>query len=337
MKHQRNLATPYIKKDYMEILNIGKNDAGQRLDKFLSKALPSLPQALMYKAIRTKKIKLNRKRCEGSDVLSVGDTIQLFLAPEFLGKSGADESFRRLVPRLRIIFEDANVIICDKAEGMICHSDEKETGNTLIDHIKAHLFRSGEYKPDAEQSFAPALCNRIDRNTGGIVIAAKTAEALREINLAIKEGRVHKRYLCAVKGVPSPASAVLRGWLVKDSAKNEVRVFANNPNIPAAREIITAYDVVGRTGNLALLEVDLLTGRTHQIRAHMAFIGHPLLGDGKYGVNQAERAMGYDSQALYSYKAGFEFPEGSPLGYLSGIVFEVPRENIGFLKEFTVK
>ena len=313
----------------MKILTITKNDAGQRLDKFLTKTLPTLPPALMYKAIRTKKIKVNRKRCDGATMLCEGDTVQLFLAPEFFAERPADELFLHITPKLRIVYQDENILLCDKPEGLLCHSDESDIGGaTLIDHIKAYLYRSGEYNPASEQSFAPALCNRIDRNTGGFVIAAKTAEALRELNSAIKDGRVGKRYLCAVKGVPSPRQATLRAYLTKDAAANEVKIF--DKQSPNSKEIITAYRVLSEKNGISLLEVDLITGRTHQIRAHLAHIGHPLLGDGKYGVNRDD---GLRSQALYSYKVNFAFPDG-PLAYLGGREFEIDRKNISWIGRF---
>ena len=322
----------------MREFTVKKNDAGQRLDKFLSKALPSLPPALLYKSIRLKKIKVNRHRADGKQMLIEGDTVQLFLAEEFFpaeGASGKGAALGSIKPSLSILYEDENILLLCKRPGVCVHEDAEGNENSLILHVKAYLYQKGEYAPDDSLSFAPALCNRIDRNTGGIVIAAKNAEALRIMNEAIKNREIDKFYLCAVHGVPKQKSATLSGYLIKDSERNTVRVFDKNPP-KGAKDIKTRYRVLAFTNDLALLEVELLTGRTHQIRAHMAHIGHPLLGDGKYGVNRLDRALGYKHQALWSYRLRFSFPDGSDhlLSYLRGREFTVPKEEIYFLSPF---
>ena len=215
---------------------------------------------------------------------------------------------------------------------MLVHEDTAATENTLILHVKAYLMQKGEYDPESEQSFAPALCNRIDRNTGGIVIAAKNAAALRTMNEKIRENQVTKRYLCLVQGIPTPVRAMLHAYLKKNSADNMVEV--RDTPFPGAKEIITGYRVLERRGDHALLEVELVTGRTHQIRAHMAHIGHPLLGDGKYGINREERRQGYKYQALYAYKLTFAVTDSeNPLSYLEGKTFAIPPEEIWFWQE----
>jgi 23S rRNA pseudouridine955/2504/2580 synthase len=215
------------------------------------------------------------------------------------------------------------------------HEDEKGSTNTLITHVQAYLYQKGEYDPRCEQSFAPALCNRIDRNTGGIVIAAKTAEALRVMNEKIKAREIDKFYLAAVHGIPSEKEKTLYGYLLKDEKTNTVRVYDKNPP-RGAKEIITKYKVIAKRADTALIEVELLTGRTHQIRAHMAHVGHPLVGDGKYGVNKFDREKGYKYQALYSYKLSFEFTtDAGVLSYLDQKSFEVSTENIWFYKDFS--
>ncbi|MFA6947664.1 MAG: RluA family pseudouridine synthase [Eubacteriales bacterium] len=307
----------------MRTLTIGKNDAGQRLDKFLGKAVKAMPQSLMYKLIRMKKIKVNRKRTEQSYRLCEGDTVEMFVSEEFFAPSAASDAYKTLKPNIEIIFENDELIICDKRPGMIVHSDDGEEINTLIGHIKAYLYQKGEYDPASEQSFAPALCNRIDRNTGGIVIAAKTAEALRRINAEIKNNETTKKYLCAVHGILSKKEDTLTGYIIKDGDENMVTVYKNRPNSPDARNVITKYKVLSEKNELSLLEVELVTGRTHQIRAHMASIGHPLLGDGKYGSNRGDRRLGYKYQALYSYWLELE-----------GNIYTVDKSKIWFLKEF---
>ena len=334
----------------MHELKIGRNDAGQRLDKFITKTL-HLPTSLLHKSIRLKKIKVNRKRAEASQMLAEGDSVQCFLAEEFfeavgLGRTDGErgsgvcggsqkaKSLAAIHPRLSVIYEDENILLVDKRPGVSVHEDEHESTNTLITQIQAYLYQKGEYDPDEEQSFAPALCNRIDRNTGGIVIAAKNAEALRVMNEKIKEREIDKFYLCAVHGVPAKESDTLHGYLIKDEKKKQVSVFDKNPP-RGAKEIITRYKVIAKRQDSALLEVELLTGRTHQIRAHMAHIGHPLLGDGKYGVNREDKRLGYKYQALYSYKLRFAFT-GDPtvLDTLNGKEFSIKKSDIYFTKDF---
>ena len=318
----------------MRELIIGKNDAGQRLDKFITKTL-DLPMSLLYKSIRLKKIKVNRKRAENNTILNEGDTIQCFLSEEFFEKKVSESSFESISVRLDIIYEDENIMLLNKRPGVSVHEDENGSTNTLITHIQAYLYQKGEYKPDEEQSFAPALCNRIDRNTGGIVIAAKNAEALRVMNEKIKYREIDKFYLAAVHGIPKPESATIKGWLLKDDKQNIVRVYEKNPP-RGAKEIITKYKVVAKKNDSALIEVELLTGRTHQIRAHMAHIGHPLVGDGKYGINKNDRSKGYKYQALYSYRLRFSFDTENPtvLDYLNGKEFKIPKKDIYFTKDY---
>ena len=318
----------------MKEFEIRKNDAGQRLDKFLTKAVKGLPVSLMYKYIRTKKIKVNRARTEQKYVLQEGDVVQLFIKDEFFDSPEKDDSaLASIVPKLTVVYEDENIILCNKRPGVLVHEDEEGRDNTLIMHIKAYLYQKGEYDPENEQSFAPALCNRIDRNTGGIVIGAKNAEALREMNEKIKNDEISKFYYCAVHGKMPKKSDTLTGFLLKDSDKNQVRIF--DKQVKGSKNIITKYKVIAEKNGASLLEVELVTGRTHQIRAHMSYIGHPLLGDGKYGINKDDRARGYKYQALYAYRLRFDFEDdGGALGYLRGKEVKLSRDDVWFLKDF---
>ena len=208
----------------MRELTIGKNDGGQRLDKFLTKAVKGLPMSLLYKYIRTKKIKVNGARAQQNQVLTVGDVVTLYIRDEFFDVPERDNSaLSNIRPKLSIVYEDENIMLLNKRPGVLVHEDTEGGENTLILHVKAYLYGKGEYDPVAEQSFAPALCNRIDRNTGGIVIAAKNAEALRVMNEKIKQNEISKFYLCAVKGKLARRTDELRGYLKKDAAANQVR------------------------------------------------------------------------------------------------------------------
>lgn len=322
----------------MRILKIKKNDAGQRLDKFLSKAVKGLPTSLMYKYIRTKKIKVNRARTEQKYILCEGDEVQLFIKEEFFDAPSKDDSaLANIRPKLDIVYEDENIMLLNKRPGVLVHDDAEGGENTLILHVKAYLYGKGEYDPEDEQSFAPALCNRIDRNTGGIVIAAKNAEALRVMNGKIKNDEISKFYLCLAHGKMPKGADTLHGYLRKDSANNLVTV--RDEKFNGAKEIITKYRVIrevaptSRGGGMnSLLEVELVTGRTHQIRAHLAHIGHPLVGDGKYGINRADREAGFKYQALYAYRLKFDKTEkDNSLSYLEGREFSLPRDAIWFV------
>ena len=315
----------------MRTITVGRNDAGQRLDKFLGKAVKGLPQSMMYKLIRTKKIKVNRKRADQKYMLVEGDEIQLFIREEFFDSPEKDTgALSRIVPKLNIVYEDDNILLLNKRPGVLCHEDTAASENTLIMHVKAYLAGKGEYDPASEQSFAPALCNRIDRNTGGIVIAAKNAEALRVMNEKIRNNEISKFYLCLCHGIPKRREATLHGYLRKNSADNLVTV--KDSPFAGAKEIITKYRVLEERQSDALCEVELVTGRTHQIRAHMAHIGHPLLGDGKYGVNREEKQKGFKYQALYAYRLAFD-PTGeeNALSYLEGKSFSLDKKEIWFV------
>ncbi|MDD6276468.1 MAG: RluA family pseudouridine synthase [Clostridia bacterium] len=317
----------------MKSFEIKENDSNQRLDKFIKKSTPNLPQSLMYKYIRIKRIKVNGKRAEISTILKVGDTVDMYINDEFFIKPETRYDFMGASKKLDIIYEDENIMLLDKKVGLLCHPDDREFVDTLITRIKRYLYDKGEYQPDNENSFTPALVNRIDRNTGGIVIAAKNSESLRILNAQMKQRNLKKEYLCIVHGIMERDSGLLEGYLYKDEKKNKVTV--NKRPFDGAKEIRTKYKVIDRDykNKLSLVEVELLTGRTHQIRAHFASIGHPLLGDGKYGVNKLNKEFGYKKQFLYSYKLTFDLDkDAGMLSYLNGKTFEV--DDVWFKREF---
>lgn len=309
----------------MKELTVGKNDAGQRLDRFVGKAVPLLPESLLQKYIRLKRIKLNGKGSKRDTRLNEGDVLSLYINDEFFEKPTERNSYLRVgAPRLDIVYEDENILLADKKPGVLCHSAGEWDYNTLIANIQAYAYQKGEWRPREENAFAPALCNRIDRNTGGIVIAAKNAEALRIINEKIKEREIEKYYLCVVRGRPKPAEGELRGYIFKDAAKN--RVYVRRKPEPGAKEALTYYRTLASQGGLSLVECRLGTGRTHQIRAQMAAAGTPLLGDGKYGSDRENKKLGEDGQLLYSYRLEFAFKtDAGTLNYLNGRSFSVSR------------
>lgn len=308
----------------MKEFKITKNDAGLRLDKFIVKVCPTLPSSLMFKYIRTKRIKVNGKRGEISTRLNAGDTVSAYINDEFFAEVEPKYSFLSAPSNVDVVYEDENILLVDKKQGLLVHPDKNEYTNTLIDRIQHYLYKKGEYDPKNENSFAPALANRIDRNTGGIVIAAKNAEALRILCDKIKYREMDKRYLAVVHGIPNKKSDTLEGFLEKNESKNQV--YLKNSKTAEAKTIKTKYRVLQSKNNLSLVEIELLTGRTHQIRAHMASIGHPLLGEGKYNKSTKDRKMGFDKQALYSYSLKFDFKtDAGILNYLNGKRFTVKK------------
>lgn len=308
----------------MKEYTINKNDAGQRLDRFVSKTIPLLPASLLQKYIRLKRIKLNGKGAKRDSRLTLGDTVQLYINDEFFDAPKQENAYLTVsVPKLDIVYEDENILLVDKKPGQAVHPhDGAEYGKTLIDHIQAYLYAKREWRPREENAFTPALCNRIDRNTGGIVITAKTAEALRILNEKIRGRELEKRYLCVTLGRPNPPKGTISCFLLKDEKKNQVAVY--HKPIAGGKTAITHYKVLQTKGELSLVEVILETGRTHQIRASFADVGCPLLGDGKYGRGEKNRKYGETYQCLYSYMLTFDFStDADVLNYLKGKTFTV--------------
>ncbi len=306
----------------MRSYTIGENDCGQRLDRFLSKTVPLLPQNLLYKYLRLKRIKVNRKRGEASCRLALGDLVELYINDEFFAADGQENAFLSAGDQLEILYEDENLLLVDKPAGLVVHVDNDGAVDTLINRILKYLVAAGQYAPQRENSFTPALCNRIDRNTSGIVLCAKNAPTLRVLNQKIRERELTKRYRCLVFGVPSPAHGVEKAFLRKDAAKNQVEIFRQP--VLDGRTIITEYWVLDSRKGVSLLEVDLHTGRTHQIRAHLAYLGHPLVGDTKYGGRRQNQGLPFQHQALCAWQLTFDFPTPAEhLEYLRGRSFQV--------------
>ena len=309
----------------MRTLEIKKNDANQRLDKFLQKRFKTLPKSLMYKYIRKKCIKVNGKKCDIQTMLKEGDVLTFYIKDEFFEASEQKSyEFMKAPKTFDIVYEDENLILIDKKPGIIVHPDKNYHFDSLVARVQHYLYDKGEYNPDEEKAFAPALANRIDRNTGGIVIAAKNADSLRILNAKMKTKDVKKYYPCLLYVKPKNDGGTLHGYMTKNESKNKVTVFKNE--VEGSKEIKTKYEILDFNGKFSLAEVELLTGRTHQIRAHMASIGHPLVGDTKYGKGKkAPDSIKY--QALYSYKLKFNFEtDAGILDYHNGKEFKVNDE-----------
>ena len=320
----------------MRTITITKNDSGQRLDKYLSKRFKTMPKSLLYKYLRTKYIKRNGKKAQPDDFVSEGDVLTLYIRDEFFEEEKSCD-FLKAGKQLDILYEDEHIILIDKKPGVICHQDSRYDSDALNLRVLRYLYEKGGYDPAKEGSFTPALCNRIDRNTGGIVIAAKTAAALRVINQKIRGREIQKYYLCVVKGALSKPRDILTAYHLKNEQTNTVTILDSPTD--GAKQIVTEYTVLDRqnsTPPLSLCEVLLHTGRTHQIRAHMAHIGHPLLGDEKYGDKKLNASYRLRRQALYSYKLTFAFtsPAGE-LEYLNGQTFSVG--SVWFAQDGTLK
>lgn len=311
----------------MKQFTISKNDSGQRLNKFLEKAVPLLPGGMMHKYIRIKRIKVNGKRTDFAYRLQQGDILQLYINDEFFGKPkkhSEEESYLHAKPNIDVIYEDQHILLVNKPAGLVVHADDSGTSDTLIARIQAYLYQYGRWNPNKEASFTPSLCNRIDRGTSGIVIAAKTAEALRVMNQKIRDRELHKSYLCVACGHVRPRDGRIKNYILRH--ESEHRVSVHDHPVAGARTAITQYRVLKETPELSLVECDLITGRTHQLRAQFSHMGHPLLGDSKYGKNEMNRKYHRKSQALCSYKLRFDFTtDAGSLGYLNHKVFAAPR------------
>lgn len=291
---------------------IFQEDAGQRLDKYLQKYLNLAPKSFLYKMLRKKNIVLNGKKAEGSEKLKNGDVIRLYLSEETLEKfheSRKADQYPRW-PGLEIVYEDCQLLLVNKPAGMLSQkADPKDV--SLNEYLIGYLLESGQMAPESLAGFTPGVCNRLDRNTSGLVIGAKTLAAAQEMGRLLKERRAGKYYLALVKGRVTRKERI-RGWLTKDETKNQARI--SREPLENGTPIETAYEPLAANKEMTLLKVELVTGKTHQIRSHLAGIGHPLAGDRKYGDAAFNRyfreTYGLNSQFLHSWQ--IEFPVMEP-------------------------
>lgn len=315
----------------MREIVIEKNEAGQRLDKFLAKYMNEASKSFFYKMMRKKNITLNGKKCEGNEKLAEGDVVKLFLAEDTIEKFSSVQVQEVKKVDLDILYEDDEIILVNKPAGMLSQK-AKETDESLVEYLIDYLLGSGKLTERGLRAFRPSVCNRLDRNTSGIVAAGKSLAGLQMLSGVFKDRSIHKYYQCLVSGEIRDVKTV-DGWLLKDEKKNQVRIltdveakrFEGKGGDEEPKRIRTKYEPIATDGRFTLLRVTLLTGRSHQIRAHLASLGHPIVGDFKYGgvskVNPSGRTVKY--QLLHSYR--LEFPKlAEPFAYLSGRVFEAP-------------
>lgn len=299
----------------MKEFNIQQNEAGQRFDKYLKKLLKEANTSFIYKMLRKKNIVLNGKKADGTEKLAVGDEVKLFLSDETFDKfHGAAQSTKQFeayasipIKKLEVVYEDTDVIIINKPVGMLSQKAKPED-ISVNEYIIAYLLQSGELTQEALNTFKPSICNRLDRNTSGLLIAGKTLKGLQEMSEALKERSAQKYYRCIVSGVLNEKT-YLKGYLSKDEHTNKVTIYKNKPSDMDALPIETEYRPIAVANGFTELEVHLITGRSHQIRAHLASIGHPIIGDTKYGLQKVnegfQKELHLKSQLLHAYRIRF--------------------------------
>lgn len=309
---------------------ISAADNGKKLDKWLIREMPAVGIGQRQKLYRQKCFKLNGKHVKGDALLAKGDLLQVYAPDACFERPRREDSFlSRIRPDLHLLYEDSHILVADKRPGLTAHPDAHEKVNTLLTHAQAYLYQKGEYDPQTD--FAPALCNRIDRFTGGIVLIARSEEAMHILNQKIRDREIEKYYYCIALGDLRKPEGMLDSYIVK--TPNARRVSVSQRPVDGGQRAQTRYRVLARQNGLSLLECELLTGRTHQIRAQLASIGHPLLGDSQYGDHVCNEKYHRSYQALYAYKLRFAFTsDAAALEHLRGMELSVPQ--VRFIREY---
>lgn len=321
----------------MREFQINSNEAGQRFDKYLKKLLVNAPGSFIYKMLRKKNITLNGRKADGTEKLTEGDAVKLFFSEETYEKFAGSEKTEAFYENLKglkvlpVVYEDADVLIVNKPSGMLSQKAES-TDVSANEHILSYLIEKGELTEEMMRTFKPSVCNRLDRNTSGLLIAGKTLKGLQDMSHALKERTVQKYYRCIVKGEVCEKSYI-KGWLLKDERTNKVTIYPSKPQNTATDKLLpieTEYVPIQVKNGYSELEVHLITGRSHQIRAHLASIGHPIVGDVKYGdkkVNELFRKeLQITSQMLHAYRMVFE--DGRKVTAPCGPEFERVLKNL---------
>lgn len=314
----------------MKLIIVEKNEAGQRLDKLLMKQLGKAPKSFIYKMLRKKNITLNGKKAEGFEKTQVNDEIRLFLSEETIQNFSQEVTVVPVKQDLSVIYEDSEILIINKPAGLLSQKAEKED-ISLVEHVQAYLLESGQLTEEQLVTFKPGICNRLDRNTSGLVVAGKTLAGLQVMSELFRERKLDKYYICIVKGVIKEAKRIT-GYLAKDEKTNKVTI-TQNPGLNQS-PIQTEYIPIDLSTGFTLLKVKLITGKTHQIRAHLSSIGHPILGDTKYGDEalnaKFKRSYRLNHQLLHAYE--LTFPELSgEFAHLSAKTVKAEPEDL-FIK-----
>ena len=305
----------------MKEVNITGKEENQRLDKFLLKYFNNAPKSFVYKMLRKKRIKFNGKKAEGNEIIKNGDKLQMYIAPETMDSLMSEKEIVKAERHFGIVYEDDNILVVSKPAGLLSHPESSADKNTLIDQSLYYLYEKGEYDMSKESSFTPAICNRLDRNTGGIVIAGKNLAAVQAVNKAIAQRKIKKYYITMVRGEFTQEKELF-GYHVKDELTNTVKVLKKEA--PGAKKIFTKVKPIAVKDNFSLLEIDLITGKSHQIRAHLKSMGYPVIGDRKYGEMRVNTRFkdkyGLNNQFLFAYKIAWHENEGV-MAYLNGKEF----------------
>lgn len=307
----------------MKEICITKDDSGQRIDKYLLKYFNKANKSFIYKMLRKKRIKLNNGRADGSEILSEGDSVQMYLADDTMDSFMEEKTISKVKCTFGIVYEDENILVVNKPAGLLSHSESADDTNTLIDQILYYLNEKGEYIPEKDSTFTPALCNRLDRNTSGLIIAGKKAHAVRAVNAAIKDKKIRKFYRAIVCGQIN-ACGRLENMYIKDTDKNKAAIS------DGGKKIITKYIPIEYTEKYTLLEIELITGKSHQIRLHMQSIGSPIIGDTKYGnmdENRKFSKLGVKRHMLHAYRIEWSGMD-KELDYLNGksMIADIPND-----------